>query len=140
MKVLLGFYNNTDSPVEISFTLEKIDFKFNVPAYNFTKFIIPCYHYEHIKTTLIPIYTNDITIENGCFFNYLNRVIWFSGVLSGTITLYIPRDYHSQQIIERHLLFLKDYLNLDTIKFDNLEGYLQMMNPEEPLEIQFKVL
>lgn len=140
MKVLLGFYNNTDSPVEVSFTIEKIDFKVEVPSYNFTKFIIPCYHYEHIKTTLIPIYTNDITIENGCFFNYLNRVIWFSGVLSGTITLDIPRDYHSDLIIEKHLLFLKDYLNLDTIKFDNLEGYLQMMNPEEPFEIQFKVL
>jgi hypothetical protein len=140
MKVLLGFYNNTHLPVEVSFTLEKIDFKLNVPSYDFIKFIIPCYHYEHIKTTLIPIYTNDITIENGCFFNYLNRVIWFSGVLSGTITLDIPRDYHSDLIIEKHLLFLKDYLNLDTIKFDNLEGYLQMMNPEEPFEIQFKVL
>ena len=87
MKVLLGFYNNTDSPIEISFTVAKIDFKVKVLKYDFIKFIIPCYHYEHIKTTLIPIYTNDITIENGCFFNYLNQVIWFSGVLSGTITL-----------------------------------------------------
>lgn len=138
MKVLLGFYNNTDSPVEISFTLAKIDFKTKVLEYNFTKFIIPCYHYEHIKTTLIPIYTNDITIENGCFFNYLNQVIWFSGVLSGTITLDIPRDYHPEIIVERQLLFLKDYLNLDTIRFGTLTEYLQMMNPEEPFEIQFK--
>lgn len=140
MKVLLGFYNNTESPLEVSFTLAKIDFKVEVPEYNFVRFIIPWYHYEHIKTTLVPIYTNDIIIENGCFFNYLDQVIWFSGVLSGTIIFDIPRDYHPDKILERHLLFLKDYINLDTIKFDNLEGYLQMMNPEEPFEIQFKGL
>ena len=135
MKVLLGFYNNTNLPVEVSFTLAKINFKIVVTAQNFVKFIIPVYHYEQINTTLIPIYTYDLTIENGCFFNYLNKVIWFSGVLSGIITLDIPRDYHSEIIVERHLLFLKDYLNLDTIKFDTLTEYLQMMNPEKPFEI-----
>jgi hypothetical protein len=138
MKVLLGFYNNTNLPVEVSFTLAKINFKIVVTAQDFVKFIIPVYHHEQINTTLIPIYTNDITIENGCFFNYLNKVIWFSGVLSGIITLDIPRDYQSEQIIKNNQDFLKDYLDLDTIKFDTLTEYLQMMNPEKPFEIQFK--
>ena len=62
MEALLGFYNESNKPIEVSFNINKINLCYIIKPMEFKYAIgdfypIPVYHHEHIKTELKKIYT-----------------------------------------------------------------------------------
>ena len=116
MEALLGFYNESNKPIEVSFNINKINLCYIIKPMEFKYAIgdfypIPVYHHEHIKTELKKIYTTLPKEGHWCYYN-TKDIIWFHGALTGTITLFTKRDYLPNLIVKRHLDFLNELMEL----------------------------
>ena len=98
MKIISGFYNGTNSDIEVCFTIAKREFKFTILP-NETrkplcgKAFIPMFHFPEINKNVEVIYS-EMELQKG-WYTYLseNEIIWFDGPFAGIIIPDAKRDY-----------------------------------------------
>jgi hypothetical protein len=116
-KVILGFYNESPEPVEISFKLGKKKFNYNILPNEFKKQFIPMFHHPVVKNVKIVYSVPDLETKRellrGCYYHLNdNEIIWFSGPFTGIIVPKAKRDYLPEFIEKVNSDFLKDFKNV----------------------------